>query len=171
MGVEEPSNKDWYDKFGYISESDCITRHTDREDFLVDGFLGTLTGIKWGMSVNDRRGYTIPALGYKNDAENINFAELTPGNYYKEVPGEGKDKENTPYGPYWRCQGPPLWRYGSGTYGKVRPVEIFSSYGLINSTGDYIPFDKASIQALIGKMDTEDINRDNWNAQKDSFSV
>lgn len=171
MGVEEPSNKEWYDKFGYISESNCITRHTDREDFLVDGFLGTLTGVKWGMSVNDRRGYTIPALGYKNDAENINFAELTPGNYYKEVPGEGKGKENTPYGPYWRCQGPPLWRYGSGIYGKVRPVEIFSSYGLINSTGDYIPFDKASIQALIGKMDIEDINRDNWNAQKDSFSV
>lgn len=171
MGVEEPSNKEWYDKFGYISESNCITRHTDREDFLVDGFLGTLTGVKWGMSVNDRRGYTIPALGYKNDAENINFAELTPGNYYKEVPGEGKGKENTPYGPYWRCQGPPLWRYVSGIYGKVRPVEIFSSYGLINSTGDYIPFDKASIQALIGKMDIEDINRDNWNAQKDSFSV
>lgn len=164
MGEEEPSDKEWYDKFGYKNEASCITRHTDKEDFLVDGFLGTLTSVNWNASVNDKRGYTIPALGYDDEVKNINFGQLTPEYYYKKV-------TNEKYGSYWRCQGPPLWRYGSGTYGKVRPIEIFSSYGLINSTGDYIPFDKASIQALIGKMDTEDINRDNWDAQKDSFSV
>ena len=174
MGEVEPSEKSWYDKFGYVGESSCITRHTDNEDFLVDGFLGAITGINWGKNINGRKGYTIPALGYNNELENVNFTELSPIKYYKNDMVDEKNvtrPEYVKYGPYWRCQGPPLWRYGAGTYGKIRPVEIFSSYGLVNSEGKYISFNEATIQTLLGEMDTEDINREKWNAQKDNFSV
>ena len=155
FGIDEPMATTWYDQYGFVDKTKCIIRWTKNEQFLIDGFLGTKTGVKWDKNVK-RRGYEFNNV-YKNGLE-------------KPIDWYPTPTENT----FEFCQGPPIWRYGSGVYGKIRPIKLFTPYGLVDSSGEYLSFSDITLQQLLGNdffSNTKDGNTVNVSNLKLIFTV